>query len=62
MECVALLSKPDVDHHINIKIGEYELAEIDFLKDATYEEIRKYVLDKYGFKVSNLYLAQVKAK
>ncbi|WP_243155063.1 hypothetical protein [Peptostreptococcus canis] len=56
------MSKPDVDHHINIKIGEYELAEIDFLKDATYEEIRKYVLDKYGFKVSNLYLAQVKAK
>lgn len=29
---------------------------------ATYEQIKNYVLEKYGFKVSNLYIAQVKEK
>ncbi|MDL2273570.1 hypothetical protein LJC34_03375 [Oscillospiraceae bacterium OttesenSCG-928-G22] len=29
---------------------------------ATYDEIKRYVLDKYGFKVSQLYIAQVKRK
>ena len=27
---------------------------------ATYDKIKAYVLDKYGFKVSQLYIAQVK--
>jgi 23S rRNA (uracil1939-C5)-methyltransferase len=29
---------------------------------ATYDEIKKYVLDTFGFKVSQLYIAQVKRK
>jgi len=29
---------------------------------ATYDEIKKYILDKFGFKVSQLYIAQVKRK
>jgi 23S rRNA (uracil1939-C5)-methyltransferase len=29
---------------------------------ATYKEIQKYVLEKYGLKVSNLYISQVKRK
>ena len=29
---------------------------------ATYEQIKNYVLEKYGFKVSTLYIAQVKRK
>ena len=29
---------------------------------ATYPEIKKYILDKYGFKVSSLYIAQIKDK
>lgn len=29
---------------------------------ATYEEIKQYVLDKYGLKVSSLNIAQIKAK
>ena len=29
---------------------------------ATYEEIKEYVLDKYGLNVSSLYIAQVKRK
>ena len=37
-------------------------TEIDFSKDATYGEIKKYVLDKYVLKVSSLYIAQIKRK
>lgn len=61
-ETVALLSKLDVDDHIKIEFGEDEISEIEFSKDPTYKEIQKFVLEKYGFKVSNLYIAQVKRK
>lgn len=61
-EAVALLSKLNTEHHLDLEIGEEELSEIDFLKEATYGEIKKYVLDKYGLKVSSLYIAQVKRK
>ena len=57
VETVALLSKLNTEHHLDIEIGEDELSEIDFSKDATYGEIKKYVLDKYGLKVSSLYIA-----
>lgn len=60
-ETVVLLSKLNTDQHIDIEIGE-ELSEIDFSKDATYGEIKKFVLDKYGLKVSILYIAQIKRK
>lgn len=60
VETVALLSKLNTEHHLDIEIGEDELSEIDFSKDATYGEIKKYVLDKYGLKVSSLYIAQIK--
>ncbi|NQG18835.1 RNA methyltransferase [Streptococcus suis] len=54
------MSKLDVDHHINIEIDEEDLKEINVKKEATYPEIKDYVLKKYGFKVSSLYIAQVK--
>ena len=62
VETVALLSKLNTDQHVDIEIGEEELSEIDFSKDATYGEIKKFVLDKYGLKVSSLYIAQIKRK
>ena len=62
VETVALLSKLNTEHHLDIEIGEDELSEIDFSKDATYGEIKKYVLDKYGLKVSSLYIAQIKRR
>ena len=31
-------------------------------KKVSYEEIKAYVLEKFGMKVSNLYIAQVKRK
>ena len=36
VETVALLSKLNTEHHLDIEIGEDELSEIDFSKDATY--------------------------
>ena len=60
VESVALLSKLNTEHHVDIEIGKDELSEIDFSKDATYGEIKKHVLDKYGLKVSSLYIAQVR--
>lgn len=54
------MSKLDVDHHINTEIDEEDLKEINVKKEATYPEIKDYVLKKYGFKVSSLYIAQIK--
>ncbi|MDU5965397.1 MAG: hypothetical protein E6Z01_09935 [Actinomyces sp.] len=34
VETVALLSKLNTEHHLDIEIGEDELSEIDFSKDA----------------------------
>ena len=62
IETVATLSKLNTEHHLDLEIGEDELSEIDFSKDASYGEIKKFVLGKYGLKVSSLYIAQVKRK
>ena len=62
VEAVALLSKLKSTTSIEVKI---DLDEMDLSKaesKATYDEIKKYVLDKFGFKVSQLYIAQVKRK
>lgn len=45
--------------------AEIDLDELDAISTqtkATYEEIKKYVLEKIGLKVSNLYISQVKGK
>ena len=62
VETVALLSKLDVDKHISVKI---ELDELDLTSaesKATYAQIKKYILEKFGLKVSALYIAQIKKK
>lgn len=33
-----------------------------FQKGTTYEEIKAYMLEKYGLKVSSLYISQIKRK
>lgn len=43
-----------------MKPGEYSLYEPQ--DKGTYEKIKAYVLEKYGLKVSSLYIAQVKDK
>ncbi|MFS9271928.1 RNA methyltransferase [Streptococcus timonensis] len=57
---VALLSKLDVDNHIKLEINEEDIESLSIRKDATYPEIKDYVLKKYGFKVSIFYIVQVK--
>ena len=62
VETCVLLSKLKSTQHIDVKI---ELDEMDLTKaesKATYAEIKGYVLEKYGLKVSQLYIAQVKRK
>lgn len=62
VETVALLSKLDSKRHINI---EFPLDEMDVTcteSKTTYEQIKNYILEKFGFKVSALYIAQVKKK
>ena len=41
-------------------MDELDLTAVE--SKATYEEIKKYVLEHTGLKVSNLYIAQVKQK
>ena len=44
---------------------EFSLDDMDmsgFKKGATYGEIKAYVLEKFGLKVSSLYISQVKRK
>lgn len=62
VETVCLLSKLHSDHHIEV---ELEMDKLDLTaaeSKATYEEIKDYVLNQSGLKVSNLYIAQVKQK
>lgn len=62
VETVALLSKLDVNNHIEVEI---ELNEMDLTSaesKATYAQIKEYVLEKFGLKVSTLYIAQIKKK
>ena len=62
VETVCLLSKLNVNHHIEVELNLDELDLTDVEKKATYEEIKAYVLENTGLKVSNLYIAQVKQK
>jgi 23S rRNA (uracil1939-C5)-methyltransferase len=56
------LSKLDVDKHINVEIKLDELDLTSAESKATYKQIQNYVLEKFGFKISTLYIAQVKKK
>ena len=62
VESIALLSKLNTKQHIEIDIHMDELDLTGAEKKATYEEIKEYVLEHTGLKVSNLYIAQVKQK
>ena len=54
------LKKDSPKIEISMKPGEDSLYEPQ--DKGTYEKIKAYVLEKYGFKVSNLYIAQTKDK
>ena len=62
IESIVLLSKLHTKQNIEV---ELEMSEMDLTaaeSKATYEEIKDYVLEHTGLKVSSLYIAQVKEK
>ena len=62
VETVCLLSKLKVGQYIEVDLdlGEMDLTSAE--SKATYEEIKAYVLEKFGLNVSHLYISQVKRK
>ena len=62
IETVCLLSKLNAKQHIEINLDMDELDLTDAEKKATYQEIKDYVLEHSGLKISSLYIAQVKQK
>ena len=63
VETVVLLSKGEIDSK-NIRV-EFSLEDMDmseFQDGATYPQIKAYVLEHAGLKVSSLYISQVKKK
>lgn len=63
VETVVLLSKGEIDSK-KVRV-EFSLEDMDmsgFQKGATYEQIKAYVLEKFGLKVSSLYISQIKRK
>ena len=61
-ETVVLLSKLNTKQHIEVELNLDELDLTAAESKATYEEIKEYVLEHTGLKVSHLYIAQVKQK
>ena len=63
VETVVLLSKGMVDSRkvkVDFSLEDMDLSE--FKGKATYEQIKEYVLEETGLKVSSLYIAQIKKK
>ena len=62
-ETVCLLSKlSKAKHHVNITLDIDEMDLTAAESKATYDEIREWVQESYGFHVTNLNIAQVKRK
>ena len=61
VETVVCLSRKKVNDRINFDINIEALPD-RVSKTATYAEIKAYVLEHYGLKVSSLYIAQIKDK
>lgn len=62
VESVVLLSKLHTKQNIEVKLKMSEMDLTAAESKATYEEIKEYVLEHTGLKVSSLYIAQVKQK
>ncbi|MDD7466033.1 MAG: TRAM domain-containing protein [Actinomycetaceae bacterium] len=61
VETVILLSRKDVYERIKFDVNVEDLQG-RASSTATYSEIKAYILEKYGLKVSSLYIAQIKDK
>ena len=62
-ETVVLLSKGEVDSKkIRVEFSLEDMDMSEFQDGATYPQIKEYVLENTGLKVSNLYISQIKRK
>ena len=63
VETVVLLSKGEVDSKkIRVEFSLEDMDMSEFQDGATYTQIKDYVLEHNGLKVSNLYISQIKRK
>ena len=63
VETVALLSKGEVDSKkIRVEFSLEDMDMSEFQDGATYTQLKDYVLEHSGLKVSNLYISQIKRK
>ncbi len=62
VEVITLLSKLDSKKYISVELPMDDMDLTSVESKATYKQIQNYVLEKFGFKVSTLYIAQVKKK
>ena len=63
VETVVLLSKGEVDSkRIRVEFSLEDMDMSEFQDGATYPQIKEYVLEHTGLKVSNLYISQIKRK
>ena len=63
LETVVLLSKGEVDSKkIRVEFSLEDMDMSEFQDGATYPQIKEYVLEHTGLKVSNLYISQIKRK
>lgn len=62
METVVKLVRKTPNAYVDLKVDMDELELTASKAKATYQEIKRFILDKYDTKVSNLYIAQVKEK
>ena len=63
IETVVLLSKGEIDSKkIRVEFSLEDMDMSEFQDGATYPQIKEYVLEHTGLKVSNLYISQIKRK
>lgn len=62
VETVVSLVRKTPDDYIHVKLDLDDLDLTAAEAKATYSEIKEYVLEKFGLKVSSLYIAQIKEK
>ena len=63
VETVVLLSKGEIDSKkIRVEFSLEDMDMSEFQDGATYTQIKDYVLEHTGLKVSNLYISQIKRK
>ena len=63
VETVVLLSKGEIDSKkVRVEFSMEDMDMSDFQKGATYEQIKAYVLEHTGLKVSSMYISQIKRK